>query len=689
MRYTFEKYHPSPIRQGHLHLGGCNPQGEHIDVTSLYLTRGGKPWLPIMGEFHFSRCDPKDWETELCKMKAGGITIVSSYLFWIHHEEREGQCTFSGACNVRRFVLCCQKAGLDVLLRIGPWAHGECRNGGFPDWLVRKGIPLRCNNAAYLAVVRKWYQAIFDQIHGLLYKDGGPIVGIQLENELVDDSEHLATLKEMAVEIGYDVPLYTVTGWNSVSGARIPVQEVLPVFAAYPDAPWTQHCNPLPLSPHYVFDTNRNDAAVGADVLQTVAPDGWQLPYDQYPYATCEIGAGQQSTYHRRVRISGMDAYALSLVKLGCGNNLVGYYMYHGGTNPLGQESTFQESRATGYPNDYPILNYDFDTALTQYGETQPQYRWLNLLHLFIADFGPELAGMENVCACKGNRPAPQDRKALRYCMRTNGKAGFVFVNHYQRHATLDPVENAVLDTGTMTFPPITVAGDTAFFFPFGLSLGTQTLAWATAQPLCRTGNTCFFASIPGIPAQYQVKDGPLLRAGDGISVQTAGDLRLVTLPLEKALWLRKLHGQVFLGDGRDLYWQEDSLQAVQPGDFSYALWKEDHFVPRSERRAFSPAQITVTPCAEPFTPAYAEELVLGGPAPRNWYTLTVTGPEGFVSLEMPCDVAQIYADGHLVADTFYCGKPWRIPASLLYNKHCYLVTTPPSQQIYMEPQDV
>ena len=96
-----------------------------------------------------------------------------------------------------------------------------------------------------------------------------------------------------------------------------------------------------------------------------------------------------------------------------------------------------------------------------------------------------------------------------------------------------------------------------------------------------------------------------------------------------------------------------------------------------------------VTPCAEPFTPAYAEELVLGGPAPRNWYTLTVTGPEGFVSLEMPCDVAQIYADGHLVADTFYCGKPWRIPASLLYNKHCYLVTTPPSQQIYMEPQDV
>ena len=45
-----------------------------------------------------------------------------------------------------------------------------------------------------------------------------------------------------------------------------------------------------------------------------------------------------------------MDAYALSLVKLGCGNNLIGYYMYHGGTNPIGRDSTLQESRATGYP---------------------------------------------------------------------------------------------------------------------------------------------------------------------------------------------------------------------------------------------------------------------------------------------------------------------------------------------------
>ena len=397
MHVEFEPYHRSEILHGHLHLGGSNPGGERIEVNSLCLTRGGQPWLPVMGEFHFSRCDPAQWQTELCKMKAGGVTMVSTYLFWIHHEEREGELRFSGRLDVRRFVLCCRRAGLDVVLRIGPWAHGECRNGGFPDWLLHKGIPLRQNHPAYLALVRAWYRSIYRQVRGLLYRDGGPIVGIQLENELVDNSDHLAALKRIAVEEGFEVPLYTVTGWNAVSGARIPTAEVLPVFAAYPDAPWTQHRDPLPLSPQYLFNPTRNDTAVGADLLHTAAPDGWQLPYDRYPFATCEIGAGQQSTYHRRVRISGMDAYALSLVKLGCGNNLIGYYMYHGGTNPIGRDSTLQESRATGYPNDYPILNYDFATALSQYGETRPQYRWLNLLHLLAADFGRELARMEYV----------------------------------------------------------------------------------------------------------------------------------------------------------------------------------------------------------------------------------------------------------------------------------------------------
>lgn len=450
MRATFQEYKPSALLSGHLNLGGENPSGERIDVTSRYFTRGGKPWIGVMGEYHFVRGQKAEWYEELCKMKAGGITIVATYVFWIYHEEEEGIFDFSGDRDLRAFVNEVKRAGLDLILRIGPWGHGECRNGAFPDWLLKKPFPLRTDHSEYLAFVRRFYEKIYEQVEGQLYRDGGPIIGIQIENELTDKAEHLGTLKRMAEEIGFDVPLYTVTGWNNKYGAKIPVDEVVPVFAAYPDAPWADTIEALPPNPHYVFDPNRNDAAVGMDILKDAAEDGWRLPYERYPFATCELGAGLPFTHHRRAVIDGMDAYALSLVKLGSGNNFVGYYMYHGGTNKIGKHSTLQESRATGYPNDYPILNYDFHTALTQYGEVREQYRYLNLLHLFLKDFGELLAPMEYVASTVPVQP--DDTKSLRYSMRTDGRGGFVFVNHYQRLFTLEDLTDVTIDTGTVTF---------------------------------------------------------------------------------------------------------------------------------------------------------------------------------------------------------------------------------------------
>lgn len=64
-----------------LKAGGTNPQVEKLGVNSLYWTRNGQPWTPVMGEFHFLRYPADLWETELFKMKAGGVSIVATYLF--------------------------------------------------------------------------------------------------------------------------------------------------------------------------------------------------------------------------------------------------------------------------------------------------------------------------------------------------------------------------------------------------------------------------------------------------------------------------------------------------------------------------------------------------------------------------------------------------------------------------------
>ena len=194
MDIHFKSYCPSPILRGHLRMGGKNPAGEAIEVNSLYMSRGGKPVIPVMGEYHFSRDCRENWPRELAKMKAGGVDIAATYVLWIYHEEIEGEFDFSGDLDLRAFVEECAAQGLQVMLRIGPWAHGECRNGGFPDWLIASGIPLRTNDPRYMEKARIWYERIYQQVKGLFYKDGGPIIGVQFENELVDNDEHLLAL---------------------------------------------------------------------------------------------------------------------------------------------------------------------------------------------------------------------------------------------------------------------------------------------------------------------------------------------------------------------------------------------------------------------------------------------------------------------------------------------------------------
>ena len=54
MIYQLKDHKPTKLLKNHLNLGGANPKGERIEVTSRYLTRGGKPWIGVMGEYHFS-----------------------------------------------------------------------------------------------------------------------------------------------------------------------------------------------------------------------------------------------------------------------------------------------------------------------------------------------------------------------------------------------------------------------------------------------------------------------------------------------------------------------------------------------------------------------------------------------------------------------------------------------------------
>lgn len=540
---------PAPAQTAGFVLGTArNPSGSTITVDNRSLLLDGQPWTPVMGEFHYARTPSAEWREELLKMKAGGIDIVATYVFWIHHEEVAGQWDWSGARDLRRFVETAHEAGLKVIVRCGPWCHGEVRNGGLPDWVVARGA-FRSDDPTYLASSVTLYAQIAAQLRGLLWKDGGPVVGIQLENEYGGPAEHLLTLKRLAREAGLDTPLYTRTGWPALK-TPLPFGEILPLYGVYAEGFWDRELTSMPGNywAGFHFSPLRTDANIANEALgrreTRDAPD-----IARYPYLTCEIGGGMMSAYHRRILVDPRDIVATTLVKLGSGSTSPGYYMYHGGTNPEGRQTTLMEEQATAVTNwnDMPVKNYDFRAPLGQYGQVRPHYHQLRRLHSFLHAFGAPLAG--TAVALPDKRPTGRDDvDTLRWSVRSDGARGFLFVNNHERGREL-PAKPGVqfqLSPEGLTFPsqPVTIPSGAVFLWPFGLELGEVTLTYATAQPLTYLDSgatrTVFFAATPGIPAEFVFEErGITGEPSHGRFARNEGRIKFRDVPPGRGVALR------------------------------------------------------------------------------------------------------------------------------------------------------
>lgn len=407
--------------------------------------------LPVMGEFHYSRWEDDTWEEELRKMKSGGIQIVATYIFWIHHEEKENEWNFSGRRDIRKFVQTCQKVGLQVFLRIGPWVHAEVRNGGLPDWVQHSGTyEVRTNAEGYLRAVKKYFDMIGKQLDGLMYRDGGPVIGVQLENEYghvggPKDAkiryEHMKTLYLLAQKAGFIVPYYTATGWGDDEGH---IEETMPVLGGYVDAPWYTTTEPMPASSNFLFIPYRNDESIGTGRFQEKGEDNGKLR--QYPFLTAELGTGLQVTSHRRPWASASDIESNVVCMLGSGANLLGYYMYHGGINPDGQYTTLNEEQRIGGYTTLPIKSYDFEAPINECGRINDSYGAIRKWNLLVQDFGEEMAQME-VFLPEEHPESAEDVDTIRASVRFDqgSGTGYLFINNHQRLRTMKRHEKDVV----------------------------------------------------------------------------------------------------------------------------------------------------------------------------------------------------------------------------------------------------
>ena len=705
--------------------GGRSAGGETLGANSRYLLRDGKPWFPVMGEFQFSRYPESEWEDEILKMKAGGVQIISTYVFWIHVEEVEGQFDWTGQRSLRQFVELCRKHGMYVWVRIGPWDHGEARNGGFPDWLISNGQPTRQIDPVYIHDVSQLYDQIGEQLRGLLWKDGGPVIGVQVENEYHErgpgkGADYIMALKKLALKAGLDVPFFTITGWDD---AVIPPDGVLPVFGGYEDAFWSRSIEQLPPNANYFFTAIRRDEDVGDD-LQSKRPDIDALD-SRYPYLTAEMGGGMETSYHRRPLIAADDIAAMVVTKLGSGVSMYGYYMFQGGENPDGKLTTLMESQATGYINDVPVKSYDFQAPLGEFGQLHDSFRALKIFHLFLNDFGSSLAPMtpyfpEKMPARKNDSATP------RVAARMQGDRGFLFINNYQRLHPLPERAGFQVKIETSSGPieipraPVNIPSGAYTIWPVNLDLGPAVLRYATAQPLCRlrAQNTFVFFAWPGIAPEFAIADaggnsieapnaqiarspgGVLvtgIEPGAGIAIQIRDrkgvSTRIVVLSREQALnaWKASLGGRErLIVSPADLFFDGDRvhLRANDPtlltAEF-FPAWARPPagFADTGRDGVFQRYAVSPQPAPLDLT-ASAQEVSQGDDPPpnkigngvaiipdeaafENAAVWTIRVPDAaapndlILKIEYQGDIARLYSGGKLFTDNFYNGSAWEV----------------------------
>ncbi|MCI1891613.1 MAG: beta-galactosidase [Schleiferilactobacillus harbinensis] len=174
-----------------------------IKTDSLTFEIDGQPTTILAGEVHYFRLPPFRWQSVLTELKAAGMNTLSTYIPWLVHEEQEGVFDFTGQSderhNLKEFINLVHQNGLYLIARPGPFNMAELKNEGIPFW-VRDKYPaiiptswhgqtvptgtVDYTNSDFKQAAQNWLQAVCQVLAPALQAHGGPIIGVQLDNEV-------------------------------------------------------------------------------------------------------------------------------------------------------------------------------------------------------------------------------------------------------------------------------------------------------------------------------------------------------------------------------------------------------------------------------------------------------------------------------------------------------------------------
>lgn len=304
----------------------------------------GKPFQIISGEMHYERIPRAYWRARLRMAKAMGLNTIATYVFWNIHEPEPGVFDFSGNADLAEFVREAQQEGLKVLLRAGPYSCAEWEFGGFPAWLMKDPqmkTALRSNDPAFMVPVQQWIMRLGKEVAPLQIGRGGPIIGVQIENEYGNfgsDHAYMEHLRQIFLKAGFtDALLYTANPSRTLKNGSIPG-----VFAA--------------------VNFGVGHAQAGLDALARLRPAQPLFASEYWPGWFDHWGQPHQ-TRAIAPQIADLDY----ILRRGAGINI---YMFHGGTS-FGMMSGSSWTKNQFWPD---VTSYDYDAPLDEAGHPTPKY---------------------------------------------------------------------------------------------------------------------------------------------------------------------------------------------------------------------------------------------------------------------------------------------------------------------------
>ena len=307
--------------------------------------------------------------------------------------------------------------------------------------------------------------------------------------------------------------------------------------------------------------------------------------------------------------------------------------MYHGGTNPYCEAHTMAETQAspvTNY-NDMPYMSYDFQSPLGEMGQiNETAYHESRLLHQMLQDWGEELCTMH------------VDTLSEHYARR----GSFEFHNDYVR---------------------ILNEGGTSYVTPHNLRIGNVTVESATAEPFCKTERTTYFVEIDGKKPVICI-NGKQYTAKPDKTFKVEGH-EFCVLSRRKAYTAFKIDGKLMFARHKGVLYKDGN-------DIVEEYWTEKKLSPKASLNK-DRAQLREVKMGSQKVAAMPVEADFIHAAEMPLEVAATDASNQFVKISYKGDVARVYADGKLVEDNFWNGKPMLVRLSDIAGKHAVLKVLP------------